>query len=280
MSAIEDITRSILALEKYKDGYSKASPTWSELFSMINFSNLADSDWESFKTWTPKTVSGKLYTTVFILEDFMAEIGLVPDGEHPVAWSDTVEQMPEGDYAVEVMDECVRGCVYISKGPFSHNSVTMEGEDLPEDGPYIAYFDGFGFSGFILDSEEVTRRRIVRERLANPAFKKAERSEKSDAETLVYITGKSGRPEKFKKNTKRLSRSKHKAKYHAYLKSPQWKALRDKVVARDKSICQGCLEHTSRPAVHHMTYDNIFEEFAFELITLCNPCHDRFHGKS
>jgi hypothetical protein len=67
--------------------------------------------------------------------------------------------------------------------------------------------------------------------------------------------------------------------YRDYLKSPQWRQLRDKVVKRDGAICQGCLSARSEH-VHHMTYSHIGKEFAFQLVALCEPCHTRYHGKA
>ena len=64
--------------------------------------------------------------------------------------------------------------------------------------------------------------------------------------------------------------------YQAYLRSPEWWALRAKVRQRDM-VCQGCL---SAPVeeVHHLTYDHVMAEFAFELVGLCRKCHARLHG--
>lgn len=65
--------------------------------------------------------------------------------------------------------------------------------------------------------------------------------------------------------------------YRDYMASDEWKALRLKVLARDKGMCQGCI---TAPAsqVHHQTYRNFGHEFAFELISLCTPCHERYHA--
>lgn len=65
-------------------------------------------------------------------------------------------------------------------------------------------------------------------------------------------------------------------KYHEYLKTENWKVKRDLVLKRDKHICQGCLTNEATE-VHHLTYENIFNEFVFELISLCNNCHLLIH---
>jgi 5-methylcytosine-specific restriction endonuclease McrA len=62
--------------------------------------------------------------------------------------------------------------------------------------------------------------------------------------------------------------------YRAYLSSPEWKAKRTKVLARDKYVCQACL---SRPAteIHHLTYDHVGNEPLFELTSVCATCHEQ-----
>jgi len=66
------------------------------------------------------------------------------------------------------------------------------------------------------------------------------------------------------------------SEYAAYRTSAKWKALRDKVLARDEYWCQGCLDAPA-DVVHHQTYANVGNEFAFELVSLCSSCHTRFH---
>lgn len=64
--------------------------------------------------------------------------------------------------------------------------------------------------------------------------------------------------------------------YESYMSSSEWRSIRAIVLSRDKNTCQGCL---SAPAneVHHKTYEHFGQEFAFELISLCKPCHERMH---
>ncbi len=71
--------------------------------------------------------------------------------------------------------------------------------------------------------------------------------------------------------------TRRKQDYETYLRSPEWQALRLKVLKRDLHICQGCL---AQPAseVHHTTYRHVRSEFAFELVSLCRDCHRRLHG--
>lgn len=66
--------------------------------------------------------------------------------------------------------------------------------------------------------------------------------------------------------------------YQDYLRSPRWRKKAEAILKRAGGTCEGCL---SRPAeeVHHTTYAHIYNEFAFELLALCAPCHRRYHGK-
>lgn len=64
--------------------------------------------------------------------------------------------------------------------------------------------------------------------------------------------------------------------YNAYLKTDEWKAKRRRVLERARGICEGCLE---KPAtqVHHLTYDNVGDELLFQLVAICDECHDKCH---
>lgn len=64
--------------------------------------------------------------------------------------------------------------------------------------------------------------------------------------------------------------------YQIYLRTPEWITLRERVKQRDKT-CQGCLAAPIED-VHHLTYEHVQNEFAFELVGLCRKCHARLHG--
>lgn len=68
------------------------------------------------------------------------------------------------------------------------------------------------------------------------------------------------------------------ALYEEYIASDAWKSLRAKVLKRDGGMCQGCLDARATE-VHHLSYRNFGSEFAFELMALCSPCHERFHQR-
>jgi 5-methylcytosine-specific restriction endonuclease McrA len=68
-------------------------------------------------------------------------------------------------------------------------------------------------------------------------------------------------------------------KYREYLETQEWREKRALVLARDGHMCKGC--GTERATdVHHQTYAHIYNEFLFELISLCRKCHDRVHSDS
>lgn len=65
--------------------------------------------------------------------------------------------------------------------------------------------------------------------------------------------------------------------YKIYLRSPEWKSKRDKVLKRAGSICEGCGERAATQ-IHHLTYKHVFSEFLFELVAVCDNCHERAHA--
>jgi hypothetical protein len=64
--------------------------------------------------------------------------------------------------------------------------------------------------------------------------------------------------------------------YEAYLKSDEWNARREKVFLRADGICEGC-GVAKATQVHHLSYENRYNEFLWELVAICNDCHVRAH---
>jgi len=64
--------------------------------------------------------------------------------------------------------------------------------------------------------------------------------------------------------------------YDQYLASPEWKERRRKVLLRAQGICEGCRD-AAATEVHHLTYDNVGEEFLWQLVAICHECHERYH---
>jgi 5-methylcytosine-specific restriction endonuclease McrA len=67
--------------------------------------------------------------------------------------------------------------------------------------------------------------------------------------------------------------------YDAYLTSPEWRARREKVMRRANGVCEGCL--ASRAVhVHHLTYAHVGRELLFELVAVCESCHELAHNNA
>lgn len=64
-----------------------------------------------------------------------------------------------------------------------------------------------------------------------------------------------------------------KAQYRRYLRSPEWRALKERVLRRDGYMCQCCL---NAPAVevHHESYAYMRDTPAYLLQSVCRPCHE------
>ncbi len=78
-------------------------------------------------------------------------------------------------------------------------------------------------------------------------------------------------------NAKRAKKeSEFQKSYTRYLKSHEWKRKREKVIARANGRCEGCLENPAE-VVHHLSYEHVGAEFLFELVAVCQACHDRLH---
>ena len=67
----------------------------------------------------------------------------------------------------------------------------------------------------------------------------------------------------------------------AYLKSPAWKKLRNKVREREQYCCEGCgaMEEDSSESfeIHHNTYQDLGCESLDQLHLLCRFCHQSAH---
>jgi hypothetical protein len=69
----------------------------------------------------------------------------------------------------------------------------------------------------------------------------------------------------------------YKEKYYEYLETSEWKLKRLDVIARCHNICERCGSSTVE-AIHHLTYDRVFNEDLRDLQGLCKPCHAFIHG--
>jgi hypothetical protein len=66
--------------------------------------------------------------------------------------------------------------------------------------------------------------------------------------------------------------------YYQYLSTPEWRAIRQRVINRAGKVCEGCGEREAS-IVHHMTYQRRGREFLLDLIAVCRECHDLIHKK-
>ena len=66
--------------------------------------------------------------------------------------------------------------------------------------------------------------------------------------------------------------------HDAYLRSPEWRALREKVIDRESGLCQGCRAALGTQ-VHHLTYARWRRELLIDLALLCDDCHHAAHDK-
>ncbi len=68
----------------------------------------------------------------------------------------------------------------------------------------------------------------------------------------------------------------HKAQYALYLRSPEWRHKRNLVLNRDHRKCRVC-EGKKKLEVHHLTYARKYNESLYDLVTLCETCHEIAH---
>ena len=77
-------------------------------------------------------------------------------------------------------------------------------------------------------------------------------------------------------NTER--QAKRRAKYVAYLRSPEWAKIRILILARDKHQCTMC-KAKQRLEIHHKRYVRFGAENLDDLTTLCHDCHMRLEAE-
>ena len=63
--------------------------------------------------------------------------------------------------------------------------------------------------------------------------------------------------------------------YKDYLKSDDWKYLRDKII-KSRKVCEIC-GINKHLIVHHKNYDRVPQEKSKDLMVLCWDCHNDIH---
>jgi hypothetical protein len=64
--------------------------------------------------------------------------------------------------------------------------------------------------------------------------------------------------------------------YNEYLLTEKWKGKCELVRVRCGGICEGCRVR-QMVQIHHLTYEHVGDEFLWELVGVCIPCHKRIH---
>lgn len=68
-------------------------------------------------------------------------------------------------------------------------------------------------------------------------------------------------------------------KYQAYLRSAQWKNIRDALFKMRGKKCELCKQGALHFHVHHLTYERLGRELAKDLQVVCSDCHDKADKK-
>lgn len=61
-----------------------------------------------------------------------------------------------------------------------------------------------------------------------------------------------------------------------YLKSDEWKSKRENILLRDKYNCVCCKGKATQ--VHHINYNNVYQEKDRQLVSVCKDCHEKIHS--
>lgn len=69
----------------------------------------------------------------------------------------------------------------------------------------------------------------------------------------------------------------HKRKYIKYLLSDTWAKIKVDLIEIHDGKCERCGD-TKNLQVHHLTYENLFNEEPEDLLLLCSRCHMVEHG--
>jgi len=64
--------------------------------------------------------------------------------------------------------------------------------------------------------------------------------------------------------------------YHQYMNSIEWYRKRERWLRLADYECQWCSRMQTTLYIHHLTYENFYNEKDEDIIVLCKPCHN--HG--
>jgi 5-methylcytosine-specific restriction endonuclease McrA len=92
----------------------------------------------------------------------------------------------------------------------------------------------------------------------------------------ITITHADGTQKVVKPGSLRLPAGTRREQYVRYMNSPEWRALRKKVLRRDEGACVDCSSGEALQ-IHHLTYARFGAEQLEDLVTLCDGCHEARH---
>jgi 5-methylcytosine-specific restriction endonuclease McrA len=65
--------------------------------------------------------------------------------------------------------------------------------------------------------------------------------------------------------------------YKLYLRTKKWKEKKKALIKLRGRLCEICAS-TKRLEIHHLSYQNLFNEPPEDLLILCPTCHKKQHG--
>ena len=80
---------------------------------------------------------------------------------------------------------------------------------------------------------------------------------------------------KTEKNLRKIKKREY-TSYKEYLKSPEWRKIRKRILKRANYKCELC-KVAKAYQVHHKHYKNIFKEKDKDLLAVCGVCHQDKH---
>jgi len=62
-------------------------------------------------------------------------------------------------------------------------------------------------------------------------------------------------------------------RYRRHIRSPQWRALKQRLLRERGMRCQRCGTPADQLVLHHTTYERLGKERDEDLMLVCRPCH-------
>jgi hypothetical protein len=71
---------------------------------------------------------------------------------------------------------------------------------------------------------------------------------------------------------------KHDCPYTEYLHSQHWQIVRQRALKSANKRCSNCGDRYAL-RVHHLLYNTLWREHDYDVIVLCDTCHNMLHGQ-